>query len=553
MKLTQIELEEITKNIKSQITSKNQDKKKKLTDYIIKNKICKAFGFENINHFNHDIKNKSILIMEDGEHLRELSKINKELVNAFLSYDVKLEMLDFMFDIHKKTIDQMIENTYNFTLSQYIEMYDIINLRNISNGKKIEKYEDCKQILKPFVKDIIERKRGASSLLLEEKIFKRRLEKEIRLTPCDKILKKIIDSDESENSINGLIFELDEELSRLQKTYELKIKDFIHQEGTDIINKFHFPDFKEKKECLSSTEDCVLGEGPELSWIHFNKNKKRKKMSLSEKEMINGTVFMAGRSEDVNLALLSILKNNVLNGDGFFYFDGTGDYMKMISVYNSIPSSLSFSKIIYLTHENFMNLSDEKIEEYIIDNRIVFFSLMSFDKSSGLDKMKALHRIEYISNKISKVKKKTGTTIVMTGMDKAINERDKNVFFEKFEENRREKYIPAKMKFIFSAQEYIIFNAEKYLDKIENILIFNQADPNIFYNHLVQKKGLNKYQKSDKVTFRIDVRDFKHLNRGEFFYLKNENGKIKIPILAMFKAPLIHYNGCDNLMIDSNE
>ncbi len=117
MKLTQIELEEITKNIKSQITSKNQDKKKKLTDYIIKNKICKAFGFENINHFNHDIKNKSILIMEDGEHLRELSKINKELVNAFLSYDVKLEMLDFMFDIHKKTIDQMIENTYNFTLS----------------------------------------------------------------------------------------------------------------------------------------------------------------------------------------------------------------------------------------------------------------------------------------------------------------------------------------------------------------------------------------------------------------------------------------------------
>lgn len=509
---------------------------------VVKTKICKSFGFESQEHLKKEDR-CSAYIGVNVEHLTvenliNLTLIKNDLKKRFSNTDIKLEDNFMIKENQEKAKKFIIDSAYNYSMGSYIQMYNALNNKIINNGNYIQTYEEAIKASEEFVNDIIKRKKIATSNLFEEDILESKKVKGYKWTKCDKIIKSIIDYDESVDDIFIIIKNVKEELKRLnQVTNKITIikKDIIHP--INLLEELPFYDEKNKiiTEALDRNNESMFGM-EDLSYREKLKRNKPVKKIINKNDIISGSVLFLGMSSSEYkkslaqwLAQAAKKREPVFLWDTFFYELNSLNKTTTDLLNYSLFMQGIYSKIITIDTAKIDELTDQKIEEYIEDGRTVVFLKASngINNNYGTNNTEVLNKLERISE-ILVEKNKKPSHISITGLDILLKYDGNHSFFKNFKENRENKFKKAKLSFSGSALEINSVNCF-LLKNINNILVFKtEAFADVLIEHIF-KNG------KDKPNF-INARDIKDLNKDQFIFLKNKESSFESVDKVIYKT-----------------
>lgn len=548
------ELKEISTEILNEINKTNPNHK--FTKYAIKNIIAKAIGFENIEHM---VLRREKLKITNNTYINDFEILvdNKlKIIDYFSKYDIeikKIQTIEKRLDSFKELLKS---ETFNYTLPQYMNLYRAIHEKTIGFSNDIIQFEELKKYSKELVLSIWKRRDNSKEIIFEEDVCKRKKANNEQLSACDLLLYKITKSPQNEESLRKLTFELNEEISRIKKLYNVKIK---RPHGSDELNVFKIIDIKkqmaENKDRsfvnrlndLSLGDESVIGYNKEQGKGFLSKiNKKETVFNLSKKDWIEGSCYIvksvgAGSNEMItNLNTIT-----ASNGDGLFYFDNDyaqGEHFKL----NEMITYLGYySKMIFISENEILSLSKEKIREYVKHNRIVFFALGESYRLPQNKRLNILKKIEEILNTISEVKKEKGTGVCFSNIEYILDGTiEGRRFYDNFNLNRKNKYIPAKMYFTFVGDFH--GSTKKFKNDINTILSMKTEDPSFWKEINIEKREEYIGENNEK-NF---LRDMKNLHPGEFIVMQNKCFPFK---MAPFKIPYSNVSLLSHVLVDMNE
>ena len=411
-------------------------------------------------------------------------------------------------------------------------------------GKKNLKEDLLNNKLEMKEEDLIEYK--------ELGMIKRKINNKETLTKCDEIILDII-ANKNTFTLNGEAPVLEDiathnthivvkEIVRLKSLLESKIS---YESFVENIHNFSFSS--------KITEDIVeinnFKENIKEDSIFIGKKTEINKLSLSNlfKGAKEGDVILSNREEnntlliasDYNMSSSSLIESFLLEPlirkETVFYADFKNDC--------SIPSRISKllllsdhkSKLIFLSHDEFLSLSLEKINYYITKNKVVFIQGLALEKCSNLDIEKVTTKLKYMINIAGKANKEKAVNIFLPDIREVLNERNKYSidFMNIFINNEIDNYNKTN---IFMGTELAAFsypssNENKYFFRsIKNIIITGNTVCNDFPSYIFMFEDFENQEAL--------IKTLKSLCFSEFIYLKQGFVKKVIPKCKFYFANL---------------
>lgn len=453
------------KQLKKELETKSINKK-------IKHSHILEILTENIAKMSYnDFEKKSVIIDPADLSIHEVSTMESGLKQELMSYG-SISKIGFIDDIKRYQTENFNKNIYNYNLVQYMQMYEIINKKNIF-PLPIITYEDAFNNIEIFIKDIINKTNQENSKPLdyhessrEEKleikeleIIKRKINADITLTSCDELLDSLIKNKNNELfSFDAMTDVFRKEIVRLKGVAEKQInyKNFVKNIEPFHLNFENNKDIKqiEKLKNKSKINKIFFGEELKNEGV-INKIINKKKMFHSDIADLEGALYLSGTvSSCFSSTVISLLSERLIRNEGSLLFDLFYDKTLSLKINKIINAVGKKSQLIKIEPEEFLELSKEQIESFVKKKKTVLIHCCEDRELSSRQIDKIIKKAMYVMDIIGNYKKDDGYNIFINNIDLFINNKSESskIFLKTFHDEKKTNYI--KTRFIFRGESF---------------------------------------------------------------------------------------------------
>jgi hypothetical protein len=231
----------------------------------------------------------------------------------------------------------------------------------------------------------------------------------------------------------------------------------------------------------------------------------------------NESILVGGYYSSKTLLNLFFI-DSILNKEQCFYFNFFGDKAELAKQAEALKYLNYNSRIIYLSYEEFLMLSKEKIDYYLKKKKTVHVLTNDLEKTIAENSHKLASKLNFFINYIGKKEKKDKVNIFVTSSD-YLTHRE-NIHSEALVEtiiSHKENFNNTNILFQSSFYEffgYTIQENKDYFNSFDHIYIMQS----IFYEYpynLMPEKG-EEWQEKFMETL-------KNMNTFDFIHLKNKD------------------------------
>jgi hypothetical protein len=461
-----------------------------------------------------------------------------------------------------------------------MKIYDELNNRKISEDI-IDTFDKAYDKVPELVSDLIKRykdypfylNRKGNLLSNDTKLttedvakfkemsaIKRKISKNEDLTIVDELIIDLLyqtppfSDYEDKNKINNLeiIKKYRKEIVRLRGLHEVKSNyenlasevDTYFFESSEPSNQAIIQEYKEN----AKKGSIFLGTTEKKEKKAFlSLLKPKPKLENYYIPRLNNESILVGGYYCSKLLLSSFFVDSILNKEQCFYFNFNGDKAELAKQAEVLKYLNYNSRIIYLSYEEFLMLSKEKIDYYLKKKKTVHVLTNDLEKTMVENSYKLTSKLNFFINYIGKKEKKDKVNIFVTSSD-YLTHRD-NIHSESLIKtmiSHKEKFNNTNILFQSSFREFynLKFHENRdYFESFDHIYSMKSVFYEYPYN-LIPEKDKEWQEKFMKTLNKMKI--------YEFIHLKNKDKTVDEEF-NLYKPQYLNLSMGVNINFDKNE
>tara|TARA_Y100001960_G_C14768535_1_gene878469 strand:+ start:915 stop:2639 length:1725 start_codon:yes stop_codon:yes gene_type:complete len=537
--------------------------------------LAKSIGFDSYKDFIHGTG----YVRYSSLDLITIKEKEEKIIKNLSKYGV-IKTIKMIENYRNKQRKNFNENTYTYNLVEYMKIYDELNNRKISENI-IDTFDKAYDKVPELVSDIVKRYKDYPFYL---NIKKDLLSNNTKLTTEDiakykemSAIKRKINKNEDLTIVDELIIEL----LYLRDSFS-DYEDKTNRDDSHIIKKYRkeivrlrgLHEAKSNYENLASEIDTYFFESSEPNSQaivqEYKENVKKDSIllgTLEKKEKkgflgllktkttsenyyvprLNNESILVGGYYSSRVLLNSFFIDSILNKEQCFYFNFSGDKAELAKQAEALRYLNYNSKIIYLSYEEFLILSKEKIDYYLKKKKTVHVLTTDLEKTIAENGYKLASKLNFFINYVGKKEKKDKVNIFVTSSDYLTHSN--NIHSKKLIEtmiSHKENFNNTNILFQSSFREFLRYTFQ------ENKEYFNSFDDVYIMQSIFYEYPYNLMPERGKEWQERFIETLKNMNTFEFIHLKNKD-KIIDEEFNVYKPKYFNLSMNVNIDFDKNE
>lgn len=537
--------------------------------------LAKSIGFDSYKDFIHGTGN----ITYSSLDLITIKEKEIKIIKNLSQYGV-VKTIRMIENYRNKQRKNFNENTYTYNLVEYMKIYDELNNRKISESI-IDTFDKAYNKVPELVSDLVKRYKDYPFYLNSKKdllsnntklttediakykemsAIKRKISKNEDLTIVDELiidllyLKNSFLDYENKNDKDefAIIKKYRKEIVRLRGLHEVKSN---YENLASEIDTYFFERSEPNSQAIIQAYKDNVKKGSVFLGKLEKKEKKSflgllKTKSISENYYIprlDNESILIGGYYDSKALLNSFFIDSILNKEQCFYFNFLGDKTELAKQAETLKYLNYNSRIIYLSYEEFLILSKEKIDYYLKKKKIVHILTTDLEKTIEENSYKLSSKLNFFINYVGKKEKKDKVNIFVTSSDYLIHKN--NIHSEKLIEtiiSHKENFNNTNILFQSSFREFFNYTIQ------ENKDYFNSFDHIYTMQSIFDENPYNLMPERGEEWQKRFIKSLKNMNAFEFIHFKNKD-KIIDEEFNVYKPQYFNLPMSENIDFDKNE